>query len=202
MSSEIFCQPNSNKLKRPLGSWKKTKFKQTIWEHFYDSTTCRLYKKHNRTINPWTFHRPTTHNKFLFNASPGMPQDPPPFLSRITMDSESPNTWSYTHPFSEKVPIITLQRESSSNTSSPSTPGVTTHTTQGPYIEVPPSLTHIICQTKKLDTATDGSVLQGIMTASWAIKLETYILKTGGKIQKEPALLLLHEQREEHTYIY
>ena len=178
---KIFCVPNSNKLLRPLGPWRKTKFKQTIWKHFYDPITNRLYKRYDRKYNPWTFHRPITNNKLIFNSSPGMPHTPPTPIHRITLNSQSPNTWIYTSPSSFPFTSI-AQAEIYSHPQSPSPSTTPPCLPSDPYFTIP---THLACDlstSKYIETATDGSVSKGTMTASWAIQLKSKIFKSGGKI--------------------
>ena len=98
----LLCKPNSITLKKPLGPWKNQPNPFTKWNHFYDPLQKRLYKHHNRKINPWTYHRPTTSNQYIFNYSPGMPAKPPQTLHRIMLDSYTPTTWIYT-PHTHKI---------------------------------------------------------------------------------------------------
>ena len=112
-----------------------------------------------------------------------MPQCPPKNIKRISLDSQSQNSWIYTYPSSfnftsiKQADIYSTAIPSATSNNQLSIP-------PGPYFDIPNNLTHTLKTTSTLETATDGSLCQGSMTASWALKLNSKIFKTGGKIPK------------------
>ena len=99
----IFCYSNSLILKKTLGNWKNTTYSQVKCNHFYDTTTRRLYINHNQNINTWAFYKSISNFKYTFNQSPGMPTTPPIHLQRITLNSFSSISWIFTRPSMERT---------------------------------------------------------------------------------------------------
>ena len=96
------------------------------------------------------------------------------FIDRLlittSLDSQSLNTWIYTSPSSFNFVSI-KQAEIYSTAPSSLTYNNQLSIPPGPYFDIPITLTHTLQTTPTLETATDGSVSQGTMTASWALKL-------------------------------
>ena len=112
-----------------------------------------------------------------------MPQCPPKNIKRISLDSQSQNSWIYTYPSSFNFASI-KQAEIYSTALPSATSNNQLSIPPGPYFDKPNNLTHTLKTTSTLETATDGSLCQGSMTASWALKLNSKFFKTGGKIPK------------------
>ena len=55
----------------------------------------QLIKFNNRKISPWTFHRPITNKQTTFNASEGMPTNPPETARKIAIHSYTTNSWEF-----------------------------------------------------------------------------------------------------------
>ena len=47
---KIFCKPNTYTLKKPLGKWKPTTSKQTIWTHYFDKDNKKTIQIHTKSM--------------------------------------------------------------------------------------------------------------------------------------------------------
>ena len=179
-----FCTPHSLQLTVPLGPWNKNSCTHVKWNHFLDQKTGWLYKHHNRVFHPWTYHRPVTTQKYIFNVSPGVPANPPPTLHRIAIDSTTKNSWIYCPPTNSPTQTINIQYESFQTTIKhhPTSPPRSSQVSH--LYSIPPHLLPILKNQIKCGTthhAIDGSVGISSITGSWVKKVGDIILKTGGK---------------------